>query len=199
VFVRPAALSNYRRTHSERLGQFFDFDERTLHRRFISCADGRQPLIHRHPPLRVPSRVVFGPHGNRRELVDPPCQYLGFGPSAPVLWHKRSAAFSAASKAAQRRDFPCNQLLSSQLSKEQQTQRNHGSNRGRSNGFYAHVRSPCPCPGAIARHVNVSQARLLQYSFGQPAERPAPTATLIDRQDSRLMDSTGQIPPRLLH
>jgi hypothetical protein len=37
--------------------------------------------------------------------------------------------------------------------------------------------------------VNVSQARLLQYSFGQPVERPAPTATLIDRQDSRLMDS----------
>src|SRR5258707_6160848 len=107
VFVRPAALSNYRRTHSERLGQFFDFDERTLHRRFISRADGRQPLIHRQPPLRVPSRVVFGPHGNRRELVDPPCQYLGFGPSAPVLWHNRSAAFSAASKAAQRRDFPC--------------------------------------------------------------------------------------------
>jgi hypothetical protein len=103
--------------------------------------------------------MMFRPHRNGRELVDAPRQYLGFGPGAHIFWHKRSAAFSPASKAAQRRDFACDQLLSSQLSNELQTQRNQRSNRGRRNDFDTHFRSPRPNPHGTGCHVNVSRGR----------------------------------------
>jgi hypothetical protein len=117
--------------------------------------------------------MILGPHRNGRELVDAPRQYFGFGPGARIFWHKRSAAFSAVSKAAQRRDFACDQLLSSQLSNEQQTQRNQRSNRGRRNDFDTHVRSPRPSPHGTGCHVNVSRGRTVAiFASGMAKLRP---------------------------
>src|ERR1700730_5444043 len=94
--------------------------------------------------------MIFGPHRNGRELVDAPRQYLGFGPGARIFWHKRSAAFSAASKAAQRRDFACDQLLSD-----------------------THVRSPRPSPRGTGCHVNVSRGRTVAiFASGMAKLRP---------------------------
>ena len=60
------------KTSLERFCQSFDFDQRPLHRGFIARADGEQRLVHRQSPLRVPGRMIFGPHGNGGQLVDPP-------------------------------------------------------------------------------------------------------------------------------
>jgi hypothetical protein len=117
--------------------------------------------------------MILGPHRNSRELADPPRQYHGFGPGAGIFWHKRSVSFPAASKAAQRRDFARDQLLSSQPSYEQQTQRNQRSNGDRRDGFDIHVSPLRLSPHGAGCSVNVSRAVLLQYSFSRlAAARP---------------------------
>jgi len=151
---------------------------------------GPHDFIRQQQIRGLPSRVVLDLMGTVVKARRSPCRISAWGQGSCSLAHNRFRPLLGRFQGLAQRPRlpPAKQLLSLSFYKEQQNPNAiTGPSVPQLNGFYAHVRSPCPMPeGAIARPaiVNVSQRPdSVAVFIVQPAERPAARPpSLIDRQ-----------------
>ena len=66
------------------------FVEGLFHCLLIARANRRQPVVDGASPRRVLSRMIFRPHGNGGELIDPPRELFGPDPGTCPAYHHAS-------------------------------------------------------------------------------------------------------------